>query len=66
MGTNHPIRYFLAVNVQGHVNLLEACRYAGVGKVVFSSSTAIYGETGADSIAEHLRVVKASLDLKRR
>ena len=28
----------LAVNVEGQVNVFEACRYAGVGKVIFSSS----------------------------
>ncbi|CAN5401739.1 NAD-dependent epimerase/dehydratase family protein [soil metagenome] len=37
-------QYGVTVNVQGHLNLLEACRYAGVKKVVFSSSTAIYGD----------------------
>lgn len=42
----------LAVNVQGHVNLLEACRMAGVKKVIFSSSVAIYGDPGADAVAE--------------
>lgn len=42
----------LAVNVQGHANLLEACRYAGAGKVVFSSSVAIYGDPGAETIRE--------------
>jgi UDP-glucose 4-epimerase len=42
----------LAVNVQGHANLLEACRYAKVGKVIFSSSVAIYGDPGADPVAE--------------
>ncbi|CAM4157993.1 NAD-dependent epimerase/dehydratase family protein [Bordetella tumulicola] len=34
----------LAVNVQGQNNVLEACRYQGVKKMVFSSSTAVYGE----------------------
>ncbi|MCS7011119.1 MAG: NAD-dependent epimerase/dehydratase family protein, partial [Anaerolineales bacterium] len=33
-----------SVNVGGLVNLLEACRQAGVRKVIFSSSTAVYGE----------------------
>jgi UDP-glucose 4-epimerase len=34
----------LAVNVQGQANVLEACRYQGVKRVIFSSSTAVYGE----------------------
>src|SRR5262245_30020476 len=36
----------LAVNVEGQVNIFEACRYRGVKKVVFSSSVAVYGEPG--------------------
>ncbi len=35
----------IAVNVQGMLNVHEACRYRGVQKVVFSSSVAVYGET---------------------
>jgi UDP-glucose 4-epimerase len=38
----------LAVNVEGQVNVFEACRYAGVKKVVFSSSIAAYGEPPDD------------------
>jgi UDP-glucose 4-epimerase len=34
----------LSVNVQGQANVMEACRYQGVKRVVFSSSTAVYGE----------------------
>ena len=34
----------IAVNVQGQSNVLEACRYRGVKKMIFSSSTAVYGE----------------------
>lgn len=34
----------LAVNVEGQVNIFEACRYRNVRKVVFSSSVAVYGE----------------------
>jgi len=34
----------LSVNVQGQANVLEACRYRSVKRVVFSSSTAVYGE----------------------
>lgn len=33
-----------AVNVGGTATLLEACRRAGVRRVVFASSTAVYGE----------------------
>jgi UDP-glucose 4-epimerase len=36
----------LAVNVDGMVNVFEACRYQNVKKVVFSSSIAAYGEPG--------------------
>lgn len=42
----------LAVNVEGQVNVFEACRYAGVKKVVFSSSIAAYGEPGPELIDE--------------
>ena len=41
MSQNPPLG--LAVNVEGQVNTFEACRYAGVKKVVFSSSIAAYG-----------------------
>lgn len=34
----------LSVNVQGHLNVFEACRYQKVKKVIFSSSVATYGE----------------------
>ena len=34
----------LAVNVEGQVNIFEACRYRNVKKVVFSSSIAVYGD----------------------
>jgi UDP-glucose 4-epimerase len=42
----------LAVNVEGQVNTFEACRYAGVKKLVFSSSIAAYGEPGDDLLDE--------------
>ncbi len=42
----------LAVNVEGQVNVLEACRYRGVKKLVFSSSVAAYGEPGEGLIDE--------------
>jgi UDP-glucose 4-epimerase len=34
------------VNIRGLQNVLEACRYQNVKKVVFSSSVGIYGEVG--------------------
>lgn len=42
----------LAVNVDGMVNVFEACRFRGVKKVVFSSSIAAIGEPGSDPITE--------------
>lgn len=41
---DHPERY-TKVNVMGTANVLEACKIAGVKKVVFSSTSAIYGNT---------------------
>ncbi|MDG2002752.1 MAG: NAD-dependent epimerase/dehydratase family protein [Novosphingobium sp.] len=42
----------LAVNVDGMVNVFEACRFAEVKKVVFSSSIAAIGEPGPEPITE--------------
>lgn len=42
----------LAVNVDGMVNVFEACRFAGLKKVVFSSSIAAIGEPGPEPITE--------------
>lgn len=42
----------IAVNVQGMLNVHEACRYRKVDKVVFSSSVATYGETGEGTTDE--------------
>ncbi len=44
----------LAVNVEGQVNTFEACRYAGVKKVVFSSSIAAYGEPEGDGVIDEM------------
>lgn len=46
-----PELYF-GNNVGGGINLLEAMRTCGVGRIVFSSSCATYGEPGTDLISE--------------
>jgi UDP-glucose 4-epimerase len=52
MSQNPPLG--LAVNVEGQVNTFEACRYAGVKKVVFSSSIAAYGEPDGDGLIDEM------------
>ena len=39
----HP-RLYGEVNAQGTVNVLEAARHAGVGRVMFAASSSAYGE----------------------
>jgi len=36
----------LDVNVRGLINVLECCRWAGVGKIVYSSSISAFGSAG--------------------
>ena len=36
--------YYQKVNLEGTFNLLERCRYDGVGHFVFASSSSVYGE----------------------
>jgi len=40
------------VNIRGHQTLLDACRWSGVKKVVFSSSAAVYGSPSGGEIHE--------------
>lgn len=47
----HDTRSQFDQNIVATYNLLEACRNAGVRKVVFSSTSAVYGET--ESIPTH-------------
>jgi UDP-glucose 4-epimerase len=47
----HPERYY-RTNVGGTLNLLEAMRDAGVDKLVFSSTAAVYGESEQIPIPE--------------
>src|SRR5262249_23891057 len=42
----------LDVNVLGMYNIVEACRYRGVKKVVFASSVATYGNPEGDEVDE--------------
>jgi UDP-glucose 4-epimerase len=48
---NQPVRYF-RVNVGGTLNLLDAIREAGVPRLVFSSTAAVYGEPDLVPIPE--------------
>jgi UDP-glucose 4-epimerase len=47
-------RDYNAVNVGGTVSVLEAMRDAGVKRVVFSSSGAVYGEQEGQPLREHM------------
>jgi UDP-glucose 4-epimerase len=48
---NEPVKYFTN-NVSATIHLLESMRACGVGKIVFSSSCAIYGKPEAMPISE--------------
>ena len=48
---SHPERYY-RTNVGGTLNLLEAMRAAGVPRLVFSSTCAVYGQPDEVPIAE--------------
>ena len=47
----HPLHYYRE-NVGGFQSLLEACVAAGVGRVVLSSSAAVYGSTAETWLTE--------------
>lgn len=49
------------INSSGVVNTLEACRHSGVKRIVFSSSTAAYGNADAPSLHEDVGFVSAGL-----
>lgn len=38
----HPFAYQKA-NLEGHLNILEACRHAGIERLVYASSSSVYG-----------------------
>ena len=52
-----PGRYYRA-DVAGTLNLLEAMRNAGVSRLVFSSTAAVYGEPEEPPIPETARPVR--------
>jgi UDP-glucose 4-epimerase len=49
----------VSVNTLGMVNTLEACRFSGVRRVVFSSSVAVYGTPAAFPVTEETGYVSA-------
>lgn len=51
----------LSVNVLGIVHTLEACRHAGVQRIVLSSSVSAYGNSTADQITEDTPYTSAGL-----
>jgi UDP-glucose 4-epimerase len=51
----------VSVNTLGMVNTLEACRFSGVRRVIFSSSVAVYGSSTQHPIAEETAYVSAGL-----
>jgi UDP-glucuronate 4-epimerase len=48
----NPFAYERA-NVAGHLSVLEACRQAGVGHLVYASSSSVYGERPLDGSGFH-------------
>lgn len=46
-----PLRYY-EHNVGGTVAMLRAAASAGIGRILYSSSAAVYGETGAEVVTE--------------
>lgn len=48
------------VNIQGTINVLEACRETGVRRVVFASSAAVYGDITSVPITENFNTQPTS------
>ena len=45
-------RAYIETNVTGTLNVLEAARHAGINKVIFGSSSSVYGATGRGPFEE--------------
>ena len=43
------------ININGTINILEGCRKANVKKIIFSSTSAVYGNLQKETIEEHDR-----------
>jgi UDP-glucose 4-epimerase len=52
--------YYYEQNVGGTVALLRAATAAGIGRILYSSSAAVYGETGAEPVAEEFPTLPTS------
>jgi len=52
-GSQIPAGEFARVNELGTLHLLEGCRLAGVNKIVYASSAAVYGQAGEFPTGEH-------------
>ncbi|UZR99711.1 NAD-dependent epimerase/dehydratase family protein [Chondrinema litorale] len=46
---NYPREEFIAANINGTFNLLKACVQNGISKLVYTSTTSIYGEAMVDN-----------------
>ncbi|MCD2192382.1 UDP-glucose 4-epimerase GalE [Actinomycetospora endophytica] len=52
--------YYYEHNVGGTVAVLRAASAAGIGRVLYSSSAAVYGETGSEPVAEEFPTLPTS------
>lgn len=43
-------------NLEGFINILECCRHGGVGRLVYASSSSVYGDSTEFPLSESLRV----------
>ena len=61
---DNPV-FFDFTNVHGTVNLFHACVEAGVKKIVFSSSSSVYGDAGMPTSETHPLSPKSPYGLQR-